>query len=155
VLHLSVAAEQHSYVSHLTSLLQAVADEVAFSDLQLAIQGGDSPSGAANAVSQSGSSGQGRRRRSLLAEGDGGTETVLPASAVGTWTNCSAACTYKGLASGLYSLQVRAVDAAGNQGNASEPYPFEVGQGRGESVEIRKVPMGAGKQRAGCRSFYY
>jgi hypothetical protein len=93
---------------------QNLPDEAAYSQLQLAAQGGDIPSAVA-------ATGAGGRRR-LLAQG----ETVLPASAVGSWTNCSAACTYDGLASGFYSLQVRAVDEAGNVGNTTDPYPFEV-----------------------------
>lgn len=44
------------------------------------------------------------------------------------FTFCLAAAPLvQGLGSGLYSLQVRAVDTAGNAGNASLAYPFEVG----------------------------
>lgn len=156
-----------------TSHLQTVADQAAYTALQNAWRG-DSVSTAGTVTRNWGSiSG---RRRSLLQSG-GSSETRLPASAVGTWTNCSATCTYEvggsvakhglerllpaaathtrippcipglnlclpdtcspvvwpllilwqGLGSGLYSLQVRAVDAAGNAGNASLAYPFEVG----------------------------
>lgn len=97
-------------------------DQAAFTALQNAWMGAGVSTAAAPTTQSSGFVYSGTNGRRLLED----AATVVPASAVGAWTNCSATCRYQGLASGLYSLQVRAVDAAGNAGNASLPYPFEV-----------------------------
>lgn len=173
-----MAAEQRPAARHLAALSlshapaflarpwQVVPNVSDFTALQAAWRGSSSSAGGPGATM---SAGAGRRRSLLDSSSDAGNETELPASAVGTWTNCTATCTYtvrgpccpgtgvaavaaacgqwklvaamravqpltalappgplQGLSSGQYSLQVRGRDAAGNVGNASQPYPFEV-----------------------------
>jgi hypothetical protein len=131
----SLPDDSYSPVATYQTLVQTVADQAAYTALQDAWRG-DSVSTSGTVTRNSG--GWGGRRRSLL-QSSGDSETRVPASAVGTWTNCSATCTYEGLGSGLYSLQVRAIDAAGNAGNASLAYPFEVDASIGKS----KFPLWA------------
>lgn len=91
-----------------TSHLQTVADQAAYTALQNAWRG-DSVS-TAGTVTRNWGSNSGRRR-SLLQSG-GSSETRLPASAVGTWTNCSATCTYEvGVSVAKHGLE-RVVPAA-------------------------------------------
>ena len=76
---------------------QTVPDQATFTALQNAWRGADVST--AGAITRSNGTwglagAPGGRRRSLLQSG-GGQETRLPASAVGTWTNCSATCTYE------------------------------------------------------------
>lgn len=113
--------------------MQTVPDAATFTRLQTEWAGGS--------VTAAGSTtrGAGGRRLQQAPPDAAGQPTVLPSSAVGTWSNCSASCRYEGLGSGLYSLRVRAVDAAGNAGNETQPYPLEV-RGRGGA--------GAGAARA-------
>lgn len=127
--------------SDLLSLLQIV-DQATYGQLLLDAQGGTDAS--------LGSPPAGTPGRRLLASSEGGA-TVLPASAVGSWANCSAECTYEGLATGYYSLRVKAVDAAGNAGNATAPYPFQVGGSRGRVCGKPARAGSAGSWRM-CRS---
>lgn len=69
-----------------------MADQAAYTALQNAWRG-DSVS-TAGAVTRNASSWGTTNGRRLL-QSSGSDETRLPASAVGTWTNCSATCTYE------------------------------------------------------------
>ncbi|PSC76615.1 Serine protease ABC transporter B family tagA isoform A [Micractinium conductrix] len=113
----------HANVTVYLTLVEKVPDSATYAALQTAWQEGSAAGGSQPTTMAAGGRGWGRRR---LTQAVAEAETKLPASAVGTWTNCTAVCTYENLGGGQYSLQVRAVDAAGNTGNASQLYPFEV-----------------------------
>lgn len=54
-------------------------------------------------------------------------EVYLGPGDLNKWANCSSsACVYSGLSGGTYSFTARGVDAAGNQGNQSAPYVFQL-----------------------------
>lgn len=63
----------------------------------------------------------GRRLQASGARTLNGTSVVL-----GQWHNVSSPVTYLGFSTGTYALQVRALDAAGNLGDPSDPYVFAV-----------------------------
>ena len=68
-------------------------DQATYSALQNAFSGSIATAGAVTRTTPGGMNG--RRRLLDDSSGNSSNETVLPASAVGTWTNCSATCTYE------------------------------------------------------------
>ena len=73
-----------------------------------------------------GGAGGGSITQSIKANAEAPQAAALGKGAVGQWENCSAQCTFNGLAGGAYTFQARGIDAAGNAGPASEPYPLQV-----------------------------
>lgn len=54
-------------------------------------------------------------------------ENVLGQSDLGKWANCSlTSCRYEGLAQGTYTFRAKGIDAAGNEGEPSQPYTFKL-----------------------------
>lgn len=92
-----------------------MADQAAYTALQNAWRG-DSVS-TAGAVTRNASSWGTTNGRRLL-QSSGSDETRLPASAVGTWTNCSTTCTYEvggvGLQGGVDATEGR-IPSAGRR----------------------------------------
>jgi len=85
--------DSYSPIATYQTLVQTVVDQAAYDALQNAWRG-DSVSTSGTVTRNTSWGGTSGRRRSLLQSG-GSDETKLPASAVGTWTNCSATCTYE------------------------------------------------------------
>lgn len=54
------------------------------------------------------------------------TQLTSSGSASGQWENCTSPKVYRGLDSGGYAFQARAIDAAGNEGEATGTYSFSV-----------------------------
>lgn len=76
----------------------------------------------------------------LRASSSSSSSSALGSGDLGKWSNCSSApggsqyCTYQGLAGGTYAFQARGIDMAGNQGQPSAPYPFELQGASGSSA---------------------
>ena len=71
---------------------QKVPDSATYAALQTAWQEGSAAGGSQPTTMAAGGRGWGRR---WLTQAVAEAETKLPASAVGTWTNCTAVCTYE------------------------------------------------------------